>query len=609
MFFTQTIYTFVTVFPSNTHVVDGVAGLNRTGVHDPVQATSNTGRVTLNGIVIVFGMRFLRNARMVARAGKILVLGALLLSVPSTAMANPKYAGIVVDAKTGKTLYASSADAYRYPASLTKIMTLYVVFEELEAGRLSLDSKLTVSKYAAGRPPSKIGVKAGRTIRVKDAILALVTKSANDVATVVAENIGGSEKKFAQRMTRTARQLGMSKTTFRNPHGLPNSKQRTTARDMARLGRAIQERFPQYYGYFKTRSYKYKGRTYGNHNKLLGRVKGVDGIKTGYIRASGFNLVTSVNRDGRHIVAVVMGGRSGKSRNAHMTNLISRYLRKASRGPKTVPAIAKSNVQPTFVAANLKNPPLPVSKPGSKPAPATGAPMVLAFSAPKQAGVVPAPQPATVPGFGEAVPLPPRLVKQRFDSTFAVATALPPIPPESPDGSLSTNSISKTALLQAAQARSGGTSQQQLALSNAPATRSVQVETIQLDTVPVATISAKQAIEQQPDTQVAALAPVEPETADDTVTVATSDSKDIEPGWQVQIAATETEGQAIRMLKNAKAKTGSALRGRSPYTEPVESGGQTLYRARFVGFDNKTAAKRACRTLKKAKYACFAIYQ
>ncbi|MCV0429648.1 MAG: serine hydrolase, partial [Roseibium sp.] len=380
-------------------------------------------------------MRFLRNARAVARIGKVLALGVLLLGAPAAALANSKYAGIVVDAKTGKTLYASSADAYRYPASLTKIMTLYLVFEELEAGRLSLSSRLKVSKYAAGRPPSKLGLKAGKTIKVKDAILALVTKSANDVATVIAENIGGSEKKFAERMTQKARQLGMKKTTFRNPHGLPNSGQRTTARDMATLGRAIQEHFPQYYGYFKTRSYKYGGRTYGNHNKLLGRVKGVDGIKTGYIRASGFNLVTSVNTNGRQIVAVVMGGRSGASRNAQMTKLINRYLPKARRGKKTVPMIAKRSSKSTYVAVAMKNPPLPASKPVKEVTPAAeGAPMVLALAAPAQASVSPVPSapapvaaeataqtaPETIPGFGDAIPVPPKLVKQRFDSTFAV---------------------------------------------------------------------------------------------------------------------------------------------------------------------------------------------
>lgn len=568
-------------------------------------------------------MRFLRKRRAIAQAGKIFALGLILLSLPATAMANPKYAGIVVDAKTGKTLYSHSADAYRYPASLTKIMTLYVVFEELEAGRLSLNSRLKVSKYAAGRPPSKLGLKPGKTIRVKDAILALVTKSANDVATVVAENIGGSEKRFAERMTRTARSLGMKKTTFRNPHGLPNSGQRTTARDMARLGRAIQEHFPQYYGYFKTRSYKYKGRTYGNHNRLLGSVKGVDGIKTGYIRASGFNLVTSVNRNGRQIVAVVMGGRTGASRNAQMTKLINRYLSKASRGKKTVPMIAKRGAAPILVASALKNPPLPRAKPGGQPQPVKAAeaeaPMVLAFAAAAAPVTPPSPEtsasaaqkPATVPGFGEVVPLPPKLVKRRFDETFAVATALPPIPRANPDLDLTTNSVTKTALLQAARDRASRRSGRETVVQTDPiAPRTIKVETVKIEPIRIETVPAPEVVSESAGTEIASAEPVaEVESQGDTDIVATSDTPDIEPGWQVQIAATETENQAVALLKKAKSRTGASLRGRAPYTEPVEANGQTLYRARFVGFETKTAARKACRTLKRAKFACFAIYQ
>lgn len=570
----------------------------------------------------MFGTRFLRNARVLNRLGKVLAIGALALTVPSTADANSKYAGIVIDAKTGKTLYESSADAYRYPASLTKIMTLYIVFEELEAGRLSLDSQLTVSKYASGRPPTKLGLAPGSTIRVKDAILGLVTKSANDAATVIAENIGGSEKNFAQRMTRTARALGMSKTTFRNPHGLPDSGQRTSARDMATLGRAIQEHFPRYYGYFKTRSYKYKGRTYGNHNKLLGRVKGVDGIKTGYTRASGFNLVTSVNTGGRQIVAVVMGGRTGASRDAQMKKLIAQYLRKASRGKRTAPPIPRPGVSaPALVAKRLEDVPLPNAKPvtivvAEAEEEAAGSPMILSFAETGSSIAVPAPAPAApsapapapVPGFGNSVPVPPKMVKQRFDDVFAVANALPPVPPQSPEEPLTTNSITRSALLQAAQRSSGEAVTEgeirTASLQPVRTAKSVKVETIRIDPVNVETVPAG-AVEQ-------AVAQADPDATDDgndTVTVATSDTQGVDPGWQIQIAATESEGQAVQMLKNARAKTGSALRGRSPYTEPVEVGGQTLYRARFVGFETKSAAWKACGSLKKAQYACFAIYQ
>jgi D-alanyl-D-alanine carboxypeptidase len=250
---------------------------------------------------------------------------------PVAATAAAKGAVVVIDANTGKTLYSEAADAQRFPASLTKMMTLYLVFERLNNGKLSKDSKIAFSARAASAAPSKLGVKAGNSITVEQAILALVTKSANDVAIAVAEKIGGSESGFAEMMTRKARQLGMSRTTFRNASGLPNPKQTTTARDMARLGIALREHYPRYYAYFETKSFTFAGRRMGNHNKLLGRVEGVDGIKTGYTRASGFNLVTSARDGSRSIVAVVMGGKSGGSRDARMRQLVAAYLKKGSK--------------------------------------------------------------------------------------------------------------------------------------------------------------------------------------------------------------------------------------------------------------------------------------
>jgi D-alanyl-D-alanine carboxypeptidase len=251
-----------------------------------------------------------------------------LATVPSHA--NSKYAAIVVDANTGKTLFASNADAARYPASLTKMMTLYLTFEALANGTLKTSSKISFSKNASAEPPTKLGVKAGGSITVQTAIYSLVTKSANDAATALAEELGGSEAGFARKMTAKARQLGMTSTIFRNAHGLPNSAQHSTARDMATLGIALREHFPQYYEYFSTRSFKYGKQRLTNHNRLLGRIKGVDGIKTGYTRASGFNLVSSVSDGNRRIVAVVMGGRTGKSRDNHMAELIRTWLPKAS---------------------------------------------------------------------------------------------------------------------------------------------------------------------------------------------------------------------------------------------------------------------------------------
>ncbi|WP_230532052.1 D-alanyl-D-alanine carboxypeptidase [Microvirga roseola] len=255
-----------------------------------------------------------------------------MLLIPAQGLANERYAGIVWDITSGKVLYSDDADKRRYPASLTKMMTLYVLFEDLEKGQVKLDTPLTVSAHAAAQVPTKLGLKAGETISVEAAIKGLVTRSANDAAVVIAENLAGSEPAFAERMTRTAHDLGMTSTQFRNASGLPNPDQVTTARDMMLLGTALQVRFPRHYSYFKTRSFTYRGRTYRSHNRLVGRVNGVDGIKTGYIRASGFNLVTSVRRGGRKIVAVVLGGRTAKRRDNHMASLISRYLPKAKVG-------------------------------------------------------------------------------------------------------------------------------------------------------------------------------------------------------------------------------------------------------------------------------------
>lgn len=288
-----------------------------------------------------------------------------LLQMHAPANANSKYAAIVIDASTGKVLHSSAADAPRYPASLTKMMTLYMVFEALDDKRISKKSRIRISKHAASQPPSKLGIKPGRSITVENAIYALVTKSANDVAAAVGEFLGGSESGFARMMTAKAHQLGMRSTTFQNASGLPNSRQVTSARDMATLGLALREHFPHYYKYFSTRSFAYGKRRYGNHNRLLGRVSGVDGIKTGYTRASGYNLVTSATKGKRRIVAVVMGGRSGKSRNAAMTALIGKYLPRASKRSRG-PLLAARKGGATVAVASLptaKEAPVPEPRP------------------------------------------------------------------------------------------------------------------------------------------------------------------------------------------------------------------------------------------------------
>ncbi len=239
-----------------------------------------------------------------------------------------RYAAIVVDVSSGKVLHNTKADEIRFPASLTKMMTMYMMFDALSKRKVTLNTPIPISRRAAARPASKLYLKAGSTITVNKAMESLAIKSANDVAYAVAEFLAGSEKAFADRMTFKARSLGMRSTTFRNASGLPDKRQVTTARDMAKLGIALRKRFPQYYHYFGKRTFAFKGRTVRGHNRVLGTVRGADGIKTGYTRASGFNLVTSVRYGGRNLVGVILGENSGRSRDKHMTELMNFHLKR-----------------------------------------------------------------------------------------------------------------------------------------------------------------------------------------------------------------------------------------------------------------------------------------
>ncbi len=479
------------------------------------------------------------------------VFTACLLTAFAGSAYAAKYAGIVVDAKTGKTLYQSSPDSLRYPASLTKMMTLYILFQELDAGHLRLDSKLKVSRYAASRPPTKLGLRPGSTIDVKDAILGLVTQSANDDAVVIAENIEGSESKFAARMTRTAHSLGMTRTVFRNANGLPNSAQHTTARDMAKLGIALQERFPEYFKFFNTQHFVYKGRRYHNHNHLVGKVRGVNGIKTGFINAAGYNLVTSVNRDNRKIVAVVMGGRTWRSRDLQMIKLIDEYMPKASTSPKRAPLVATRGIQPPFRAAKLKDVPTPDLKPGTQVAVAAPTKHANSIGSLIETAAAQTPSPAAEEAVASSsadreaadTPVP------RFASTFnAFDDDAAPIPSAAP-----------------AEAKA--------------AVSDTNVDTRKRDDKPVVVASASEDLPTQ------------------------------KPSWQIQITASDSEKAAQTMLDKARSAASHALRQSTPTTETVETNGQTFYRARFVGFSTQTAALRACKTLKRAKFACYAVYQ
>ena len=302
----------------------------------------------------------LRSIAMVAIAVTFATAGtAASLAAPQSA--------IVIDANTGKTLYASDANGRRYPASLTKMMTLYLTFEALSRGKVAKSTQVPFSAHAAAEPPTKLGVRKGGSISVDTAILSMVTKSANDSSTALAEFLGGSEENFARMMTAKARALGMTSTVFRNANGLPNPGQFTSARDMAILGIALREHFPQYYDYFAQRSFMYGKNRINGHNRLLGRIKGVDGIKTGYTRASGFNLVSSAKVGGRSIVAVVMGGSSGASRDAQMAKLIEAYLPKASSRGGGGDLIAKTKDTPVVAMAKALLPKHDAPTPDSRP--------------------------------------------------------------------------------------------------------------------------------------------------------------------------------------------------------------------------------------------------
>ncbi|MEM6761794.1 MAG: serine hydrolase [Pseudomonadota bacterium] len=558
----------------------------------------------------------------------VVAIAALALTAAAPpAHANPKYAGLVLDVNTGKTLYAENADAKRYPASLTKIMTVYIIFEELKAGRLRLSTKMRVSKYAAGRPPSKIGFKPGDRLAVRDAIKALVTKSANDVAVVVAEHISGSEAAFAQRMTKTAHRLGMKKTKFRNANGLPNPRQITTARDMAKLGIAVQRDFPQYYGVFQTTTFQFGKRRYRNHNKLLGRVRGVDGIKTGYIRASGFNLVTSVRRDGKHLVAVVMGGRTGARRNAHMKNLIGRYLPKAKKGRPTVvmawndrdaaPLPRSKPSSSVILAARLNARQAPVAAASdAAPAPADGADPIgetlLAFAADVRTNSGPA------PAFSPSDTLR-AVIAEATDAGIAAPNsgAGIAVPASSTDtvtlaaANGSPRSVAATAYA-AAPARPVTREQpsQDSRFSAAfqsferPATASRPARRLDRDALVAAIARAHSGTVTAPlspenTAPQARTGPGEPERSASALAPAPL-------GWQIQIGAVGSRAEAEALLSDATQEIPGVERRRR-VTQRVATDRGALYRARFAGFANQREARETCKRFANHNRPCWAV--
>jgi D-alanyl-D-alanine carboxypeptidase len=478
---------------------------------------------------------------------------------------SPPYAAIVLDANSGAVLHASNPDALRHPASLTKVMTLYMLFERLESGALNLDSPLKISEHAAGQSPTKLGLKEGSTIRVEDAIQGMVTRSANDAAAVVAENLAGSEEEFGRQMTRKARALGMSRTVYRNASGLPDSQQVTTARDQAILGRAVQEHFPQYYKYFQTRTFTYRGQRIGNHNRLLGKLEGVDGIKTGFTRASGFNLITSVHRDKRYIIAVVLGGTSGGARDARMRQLVTTHIREASV-KRTAPMIAKAPVRPEPKVAARSAGGMALASASSTPVALAREPVAHPMRVDAAAGSNDPIRPLQV----KTVSVKPGVTRTASAGPLHLPSAPPPqaAPPETIKAQTPPPVAARAGLLGVLPVRTATSSVREAIPEPAP------------QPTPVAVTAS---------TPAPAQAKAQPRS-----------------GWIVQVGALPSETEAKQRLATVKTKAGRHLAAAEPFTEAVHKGSTTLYRARFAGLD-KGQAEATCKFLKRNDVDCLAI--
>jgi D-alanyl-D-alanine carboxypeptidase len=480
----------------------------------------------------------------------------------------PSQSSIVVDANTGAVLQATNADAIRHPASLTKIMTLYLLFERLESGKLKLNSELPVSAHAASQAPSKLGLKPGETIQVETAIRAIVTKSANDVAVIVGEALGGDEPTFGRMMTAKARALGMTQTTYRNASGLPNEEQVTTAKDQALLGRAIQDRFPNYYHYFSTRTFAFRGKQMRNHNHLLGVVDGIDGIKTGYIRDSGFNIVTSVKRNKRYVVAVVFGGTTAKARDARVRALIEGHIVTASTN-RTAPPIAEGTAMAeTKLPAK---PPTPSRDPREEAvATSAGAPSLGSTDPIKPIAVkTVSVQAGTRMASLSAIPSDNRKLTATPNTTATVTTVatirseLPPQPPGAAPGILGVLSAHDVKPPRGAQLAS--------------TSDKVQVQAAKL-----------------PEPVAAAPAPAD------------HGAKASRGAWMIQVGAFPDENNAKERLSTAQTKAKEQLSQANSFTEKVAKGDKALFRARFAGLD-KDQAENACKNLKRSEIPCMLL--
>jgi D-alanyl-D-alanine carboxypeptidase len=489
----------------------------------------------------------------------------------------PPQASIVVDGNSGQVLQATNADAPRHPASLTKIMTLYLLFERLDAGKIKLDTPLKVSAHAADQDPTKLELKPGQTIAVEDAIKGVVTRSANDAAVVIAESIGGSESDFAKLMTQKARALGMSHTTYVNASGLPDDDQITTARDQALLGRAIQDRYPRYYKYFSIPAFVYHGVAIRNHDHLLSQVQGVDGIKTGFTRASGFNLVTSLHRDGRYVVGVVLGGRSASQRDGRMRDLITSHIKEAAV-QRTAPAIVERDVPrdeapPAAVAKTTT--PTTVSRADPTPTASVAARVAVGSSDPIQARAVKTVSYRIAP------------TQQAALSPLPSLVMAPPAPQQ--DAAAPRQELPHTVVAAAD--------------TGAPITiPAVKSDPIKAEPSKIEPAKAEVAAVAFPAPEPVKAEPVKFEPPKAELPAPTR----ARGGWVIQIGAYPAEDEAKQHLSAARTKVRDKLAAADPFTERVLKGDTTLYRARFAGFDKETA-DAACRQLKRNDFDCITV--
>jgi D-alanyl-D-alanine carboxypeptidase len=535
---------------------------------------------------------------------------------------SPAFSSIIVDGNSGATLSASNPDGTRHPASLTKMMTLYLLFERLDAGKMKLDTEMPVSAHASDQDPTKLDLRPGQTIRVEDAIKGLITRSANDAAVVIAEAIGGDEDNFARMMTRKAHALGMSRTVYRNASGLPNDEQVTTARDQSILGRALQDRFPRYYRYFATTAFTFRGRTIHGHNHLLGSVEGVDGIKTGYTRGSGFNLVTSMHRGNRFLIGVVLGGHSSSSRDATMRSLLTDNFEKAAT-KRTAAAITERNANEASADVADADPapaqPAPLQLASADPAesPAASGPAPTQPAAPVKARVEPAPmtsgviqtQPiATIPGSTE----PMKPVKVRTVQVKAQPPKLASVAPTQPTPS-STSSVApaRAEIADSSNAAGNGAKPIEKAEISKPEPSRPETPSSALPPQPPGfgtgngILGVLPASSLPPSSSSQAMAYADPAPAQPQASV--SKPAVVHSGWIVQVGALDSEDEAHQRIEAARNQAHGLLSKADPFTEPVMAkGDHKLFRARFAGLD-RDQAEAVCKALKRADISCMTV--